>query len=117
MKLAGNEDMEDIRALAYMHRTSDSCVTPAVGDHPELIYDKPRVLVAWEDVVDRVEWLEKGVGEWRDEALLKAAVAQNLCVALRAAEAFIRRVHIYAEGQPDKHDTLATITMALKGYK
>lgn len=70
-----------IPVRAYLHRTADTCVTSAVPDGA-LVYESPRKLIAWEDVVDQAEWLEKGVAEWRDEALRTREAALALLEAL-----------------------------------
>lgn len=106
-----DSDAPSIKPRAFMHRTSDSCVTPAVGDHPELIYENPRVLVAWSDVADAVDWLEKGIAEWRAYAIEAGkqlaklrAHQKDQMAALIAAEAFACRVRHWEEGKPDLHD-------------
>jgi len=71
----------EIPVRAYLHRTADTCVTAAVP-HGESVYENPRKLVAWEDIADQVEWLEKGVTEWRDEANRTREAALALLEAL-----------------------------------
>lgn len=71
----------EIPVRAYLHRTADTCVTAAVP-HGESVYENPRKLVAWDDIADQVEWLEKGVAEWRDEALRTREAALALLEAL-----------------------------------
>lgn len=61
-KMTINE--EEIKPRAYLHRKADRFVTIDPG-----MIDDPLVLVAWEDIVDHVDWLERGVAEWREEAL------------------------------------------------
>ena len=65
-----DDDSPSIKPMAYMHRTHDGCVTAAThGDLSKTTYENPRVLVAWEDVVDYVDWLEHGISEWREYAI------------------------------------------------
>lgn len=77
-----NGDEEKIPVRAYLHRHSSTCVTtdPAA-------YENPRELVAWEDVVDHVDWLEKGIAEWRAVAKEPrgASLSKTDLLALRKA--------------------------------
>jgi hypothetical protein len=71
----------EIPVRAYLHRTADTCVTAAVPSG-ELVYDSPRKLIAWEDIADQVDWLEKGVVEWRDVAVRTREASLALLEAL-----------------------------------
>ncbi len=53
-----------IPPVAFMHRTAPGCVST----DPKA-YTKPFILVKWDDVADQVDWVEKGICEWRDEAM------------------------------------------------
>ena len=64
---------KDIPVRAYLHARSDHCVSPRADT-----YANPRKLVAWDDVVDHIDWLEHGIVEWREEAL-NAMQARRLC--------------------------------------
>lgn len=71
----------EIPVRAYLHRTAGTCVTAAVPGS-ESVYENPRKLVAWEDCSDQVEWLEKGVAEWRYVAIRTREAALALLEAL-----------------------------------
>lgn len=64
-----NEEVIPVRA--YLHRTHPRCVSV-----DPTAYVNPRKLVAWEDIADHVEWLEKGIAEWREEALRRRSRRQ-----------------------------------------
>lgn len=93
-------DMDDeapsIQPRAYLRPGADT-YTFVMPDPPA--NEKPRVLVAWDDVADAVDWLEKGIAEWRAYAVeagkqlakLRAHQKDQLA-ALVAAEAFACRV-------------------------
>lgn len=66
----------EIPVLAYMHRTSNTCVT-AAEPHGASAYENPCKLVSWDDVVDQADWLEKGIVEWRNEAIGARLAAAN----------------------------------------
>ncbi len=53
-----------LRVLAYMHQTADHCVST-----DPTAYDKPRQLVALNDVIDVVGYVESGLAEWRAYAV------------------------------------------------
>lgn len=59
-----DDDAPSIKPRAYMHERLDTCVSV-----DSTTYDNHRVLVAWEDVVDYVDWLEHGIAEWREYAI------------------------------------------------
>lgn len=67
-----------IHVLAYMHPTDDACVTAAYDGEGATVYDNPRKLVAWDDVVDQADWLERGIAEWRAYAVETAV--QNVAL-------------------------------------
>jgi hypothetical protein len=102
-------DMDDeapaIEPRAYLHATEKSI------SFNHAAYENPRVLVAWNDVADAVDWLEHGIAEWRAYAVeagkqlakLRAHQKDQLA-ALVAAEAFACRVRHWEEGKPDLHD-------------
>lgn len=71
----------EIPVRAYLHRTADTCVTAAVQEG-ESVYENARKLVAWEDIADQVDWLEKGIAEWRDESVRIRKAALTLLEAL-----------------------------------
>ncbi len=71
-----------IPVRAYLHRTSDTCVTAAYDGQGASTYENPRKLVAWEDVVDQADWLEHGIAEWRDEAIRARDISRSLKMAL-----------------------------------
>lgn len=69
-----HEDGEDdIKVVAYMHATHDRCVSTEAHT-----YAKARELVFLGDVTDRLDWLEKGMGEWRYLALQGVKLAKLL---------------------------------------
>lgn len=55
---------EEIQPRAFLHRKASSCVTT-----DPTAYENPIPLVSWEDIADHVDWLEKGVAEWRGLAI------------------------------------------------
>lgn len=54
----------ELRVVAYLHRTSDDCVTT-----DPTAYQSPRKLVLLNDVIDKIEYLEAGLSEWRAYAV------------------------------------------------
>ena len=59
-----SDDEPTVKFRAYLHPTSDGFVTTDPN-----AYANPRKLVAWDDVIDRIEWLDKGIAEWRASAI------------------------------------------------
>lgn len=55
---------KDLQVVAYLHPTSNDCVTV-----DPTAYQEPRKLVLLNDVIDKIEYLEAGLGEWRTYAV------------------------------------------------
>lgn len=58
------EDCPPLNTRAYLHRQSDSCVTT-----DPTAYENSRELVLKQDVIDRIEYIEAGLAEWRTYAI------------------------------------------------
>ena len=65
---------------AWLHATSDDCVTT-----DPTAYEKGRPLVLQADVRDHVEWLEAGINEWRAESLTNSRHAEAARLTARTA--------------------------------
>lgn len=75
----------EIKVVAYLHPTSDDCVTI-----DPTAYQEPRKLVLLNDVIDKIEYLETGLGEWRTyavEAGRQLAAARKEIERLKVAAA------------------------------
>lgn len=105
------EDEPQILPMAYLHPKVNNCVST-----DPTAYENPKVLVAWSDVADHVEWIDKGIVEWRSYAIELGERNVELLQTIKNLEEFVLRVTQYQEGRPDKHDTLVLIRKALRGY-
>ena len=47
-----------------MHETHNKCISTEAW-----VYNNPRHLIAYEDIADHLDWLEKGIVEWREVAM------------------------------------------------
>lgn len=75
----------DVPARAYLHKTSADCVSSdptAYSDH--------RVLVEWNDVADKIDWLEEGLQEWRAYALGRLPI-EDLQMAQKIQHSMVER--------------------------
>ncbi len=73
----------EIAVVAYMHPTHNGCVTV-----DPTAYQEPRKLVLLNDVIDKIEYLEAGLGEWRTYAVdagRQLAAARKEIERLKAA--------------------------------
>ena len=61
---ADQEDCPPLNTRAYLHRQSESCVTT-----DSTAYENARELVLKQDVIDRIEYIEAGLSEWRAYAI------------------------------------------------
>lgn len=55
---------DDPPIVAYLHQNMQTVIKHLRDSDPSL-RDQYRPLVLWEDVADRIEWLEKGNAAWR----------------------------------------------------
>lgn len=60
--------LAEVKTVAYMHPTASTCVTSAEPDGKD-VYENARELVPRDAVADAIDWLNRGVAEWRHMAL------------------------------------------------
>ena len=64
---------DPLETVGYLHRTANGCFSV-----DPLTYERPRELVLRSAAEDRIEYLELGLAEWRELALMREAQVKFL---------------------------------------
>ena len=79
--------MSDLPIKAWMHHANDICCTT-----DPTAYENARPLVLLSDVQDRIEWIELGIQEWRDQYMSANRKAISARATASSAIEYLRDV-------------------------